>query len=452
MSADGSRSEGRKRVLILTYYWPPAGGPGVQRFLKFARYLRAFGWEPVVITPESGSYPNLDPSLEADVPKGMEIIRTATLEPFAIYNRLTGKKGKEVSVAMTGYKDNNSPVQRLAKWVRANAFIPDARVGWKRYAVAAARKRINAGDRLGRIDAVITTGPPHSTHLSGLALQRKPVGGRPLPWLADLRDPWTTVYYNAFFPRTARTERVDRALENAVLREADQTVVISPGMEREFAGRAKALKVIVNGFDEEDLYTGERGPSEHFRLCYVGNMKPNQQLPELWKAAAQCCAEDEAFARDFRLHFTGSLDGSVAALIAEAGLGEHLITDGFVQHTEATKRMALAPMLLFPIPEAPDNDRILTGKIFEYLAAGNRMLSIGPTHGDAARLLAEAGKPPMLDYSDRAGMVRALRQGHADWLAGDKRPLQDPSGDYLSFSRRALTGQLASVLDQLIQN
>lgn len=438
-------SKGRKGVLILTYYWPPAGGPGVQRFLKFARYLRAFGWEPVVVTPENGSYPNLDPSLEADVPEGMEVIRTGTLEPFALYNRLSGKKGKAVSVAMTGYKDNNSPVQRLAKWVRANAFIPDARIGWKRYAVAAARKRI----RQGGIHAVITTGPPHSTHLAGLALRRKPVAGQPLPWLADLRDPWTTVYYNAFFPRTARTERVDQALENRVLREADQTVVISPGMEREFAGRAKALQVIVNGFDEEDLYRGERAASTHFRLCYIGNMKPNQQVPELWKAAAQCCAEDEAFKRDFRVHFTGSLDGSVAALIEEAGLGEALITDGFVQHTEATKRMALAPMLLFPIPDAPDNGRILTGKIFEYLAAGNRMLSIGPKDGDAAGLLAEAGKPPMLDYQDRAAMVQALKEGHADWLAGGRKPLQDPEGDYMRFSRRALTGVLASVLERM---
>jgi hypothetical protein len=443
---DAVRTGARKRVLILSYYWPPAGGPGVQRFLKFSRYLREYGWEPVVITPENGSYPNLDPSLEADVPEGMEVIRTGTLEPFALYNRLSGKKGKEVSVAMTGFKDNNSPVQRLAKWVRANAFIPDARVGWKRYAVAAAHKRIKAGG----IDAVITTGPPHSTHLAGLALRRKAPGGRPLPWLADMRDPWTTVYYNAFFPRTARTKRVDRALEDRVLREADQTVVISPGMEREFAGRAKALKVIVNGFDEEDLYTGERTASEHFRLCYIGNMKPNQQLPVLWQALAQCRQEDPAFARDFRMHFTGSLDSSVAGLIREAGLEDALIVDGFVQHTEATKRMALAPMLLFPIPESPDNERILTGKIFEYLASGNRMLSIGPENGDAARLLAEAGKPPMLDYRDRAGMVRELKQAHADWLNTGRKPLHDPGGDYFRFSRRSLTGSLARVLDQLV--
>jgi hypothetical protein len=437
----------RRGVLILTYYWPPAGGPGVQRFLKFARYLRDFGWEPVVVTPRNGSYPYTDPSLAADVPEDLEVIRTGTLEPFALYNRLTGKKGKAVGVAMTGYKDDASAVQRLAKWVRANAFIPDARVGWKRYAVAAARRRIAAGG----IDAVITTGPPHSTHLAGRALKARPVGGRPLPWVADFRDPWTTVYYNAFFPRSARTERVDRGLETAVLREADHTVVISPGMGREFEDRARALSVIHNGFDEADLYAGERPATEHFRLAYVGNMKPNQQVPGLWRAAAEAAAASEAFRRDFRVRFTGSLDPGVEARIREAGLGAHLETEGFVDHAEATRRMALASMLLFVIPESADNGRILTGKVFEYLASGVRMLSVGPTDGDAARLLAEAGRPGMLDYADRDGMRAALLAAHRDWLAGGRRPLADPDGDYLRFSRRALTGRLAALLDGLAE-
>ena len=181
-----------RRVLILTYYWPPAGGPGVQRFLKFARYLREFGWEPVIITPADGAYPYRDESLEADVPEGIKVVRTGTREPFALYNRIIGKKGKEVPVAMTGFRDSTSLIQKLAKWVRANFFIPDARVGWKPFAIKAALNEI----ALGQVAGIISTGPPHSTHLAGLALKKK----TGLPWIADFRDPWTTVYYNAFSP------------------------------------------------------------------------------------------------------------------------------------------------------------------------------------------------------------------------------------------------------------
>jgi glycosyltransferase involved in cell wall biosynthesis len=436
-----------RRVLLLTYYWPPAGGPGVQRFLKFARYLRDFGWEPIVITPADGAYPYRDESLLNDVPEGLRVIRTGTREPFALYNRLTGKKGKEVPVAMVGFKDSRSPVQRLAKWVRANFFIPDARVGWKPYAVKAALQEIARGQRAGadpgeRICGFITTGPPHSTHLAGLELKQK----TGLPWIADFRDPWTTVYYNAFFPRSARTRRVDQRMEDQVLASADHVVVVSEGMAEEFRSRSQALSVLYNGFDERDMFQGALEASEHFRLAHVGNMKPNQQVPALWQAIAECIASDPGFARDFRLRFTGSLDPGVATAIREAGLEPCLEHEPFVEHQEATLRMAQAGLLLFVIPDAANNRRIITGKIFEYLASNTRMLAIGPADGDAAGILQQAGRGSMLGYHDQAGMVLQLRRAYADWLAGAKMPLSEPGGDYLRFSRRSLTGQLAAIL------
>ncbi len=430
-----------RRVLILTYYWPPAGGPGVQRFLKFARYLREFGWEPVIITPANGSYPYLDESLEADIPSGLTVIRTGTREPFALYNRLTGKKGKEVPVAMTGFKDSRNPVQQLAKWVRANFFIPDARIGWKPFAVRAALQEIGGGN----IHGIITTGPPHSTHLAGLELKQK----TGLPWIADFRDPWTTVYYNAYFPRTKRTEQIDRALENRVLQRADHVVVISEGMATEFRDRARALSVLYNGFDENDLYTGPLEYSAEFRMAYIGNMKPNQHVPALWQAIAQCVEEVPGFRRDFRLHFTGSMDSSVEGAIRSAGLDANLVIEKFVPHQEATRRMAQSGMLLFIIPDSADNRRIITGKIFEYLASNTRMLSIGPKDGDAAAILRQAGRQQILDYHNQAGMVSALKNAYSEWLRGGHLPLREPGGDYLRFSRRSLTGRLAELLNQL---
>ena len=439
-----------RRVLLLTYYWPPAGGPGVQRFLKFARYLRDYGWEPVIITPADGAYPYRDESLLNDIPEGLRVIRTGTREPFALYNRLTGKKGKEVPVAMVGFKDSRSPIQRLAKWVRANFFIPDARVGWKPYAVKAALDEIARAARPGadpgeKIHGFITTGPPHSTHLAGLALKRK----TGLPWIADFRDPWTTVYYNAFFPRSARTKRIDQRMEDQVLAEADHVVVVSEGMAEEFRERSKALSVLYNGFDEQDMYDGAAQPAAFFRLTHVGNMKPNQQVPALWQAVSECVRSDPGFARHFRLHFTGSLDPGVAKAVCDAGLESYLEHEKFVAHQEATRRMAQAGMLLFVIPDAANNRRIITGKIFEYLASNTRMLAIGPQDGDAAGILRQAGRGKMLAYPDKEGIVHQLRRGYADWLAGGKMPLREPGGDYLRFSRRSLTGKLAAILDAL---
>ncbi|MBI1192811.1 MAG: glycosyl transferase family 1 [Bacteroidetes bacterium] len=439
-----------RRVLLLTYYWPPAGGPGVQRFLKFARYLREYGWEPIIITPADGAYPYRDESLLGDIPEGLHVIRTGTREPFALYNRLTGKKGKEVPVAMVGFKDSRSPVQRLAKWVRANFFIPDARVGWKPFAVKAALTEIAAGRRAGaepgeKICGFITTGPPHSTHLAGLELKRK----TGLPWIADFRDPWTTVYYNAFFPRSARTKRVDQRMEDQVLAAADHIAVVSEGMAEEFRGRSRALSVLYNGFDEQDMYTGPLEPSEFFQLVHVGNMKPNQQVPALWQALAECVRSDPGFARHFRLHFTGSLDPGVAQAVRDAGLEHYLEHEPFVAHQEATRRMALAGMLLFVIPDATNNRRIITGKIFEYLACNTRMLAIGPQDGDAAGIMRQAGRGPMLGYTDKDGMVLQLRRAYVEWLSGGQLPLREPGGDYLRFSRRSLTGNLAAILDGL---
>ncbi len=431
------------KVLILTYYWPPAGGPGVQRFLKFARYLGEFGWEPVIITPREGSYPYRDDTLLADVPPGLKVVHTSTREPFALYNRLTGKKGKEVPVAMTGFKESRNPIQHLAKWVRANFFIPDARVGWKPYAIRAALQEIARGD----VKAIISTGPPHSTHLAGMAL-RKESG---LPWIADFRDPWTTVYYNAFFPRSRRTERVDQRLEDQVLQQADQVLVISSGMADEFRDRARAIEVLYNGFDEADLYTGADEASERFYLAYIGNMKPNQQVAALWRAAAACSNKSPEFKRDFCLQFTGSMDPTIAQAIAEAGLADQLEILPFVPHQQATRLMSQSSMLLLIIPDAKDNERIITGKIFEYLASQTRVLSIGPVQGDAAAILRQAGRSAMLDYGDQTSMEEALLQAHSDWLRGGRMPLRERGGDYLRYSRRGLSEQLAEILNRLCQ-
>jgi len=205
-----------KKALIFTYYWPPSSGPGVQRFLKFCKFLPEFDWEPIVVTPANGSYPYTDDSLLKDVSEYVKVYKTKTLEPFAIFNMLQGKKGKSVPVALIGLQDSPSIFQKLSKYIRANCFIPDARVGWKKYAIKEGSRIIQNE----KIDVIITTSPPHSTHLVGLELQKK----HNIPWLADFRDPWTNIYFNRKLPRTARTKAKDKALEDKVVKHADQLI------------------------------------------------------------------------------------------------------------------------------------------------------------------------------------------------------------------------------------
>jgi glycosyltransferase involved in cell wall biosynthesis len=397
-----------------------------------------FGWEPVVLTVKNGSYPSTDDSLEKDIPEGIKVYKTKTFEPFQLYNALKGKKGKSTGVGMIGMQEP-SFFQRMSMYVRANYFIPDARKGWKKYAVKAAAEIIQEEG----IEAVITTGPPHSAHLIGLDLKKR----FSLPWIADLRDPWTTVFYNAFFPRTEKSIAKDQRLEDLVLTEADALTVVSNGMKQEFSDRNDDISIIYNGFDEDDMPPVSVQRSDRFTLSYVGNFKPNQNAPQLWEALAELGKEEESFLTDFRLFLTGNVDPTVLSSIEEAGLAQSLELSPFVAHKEAVRRMMSADMLLFVIPQSDRNKLIITGKLFEYLATGNAILAVGPVDGDASAVLADAGRSAMSDYSEKEQIKAQVAAAYKRWKAGESNRVE--KGELARFSRRGLTEQLAHKLNEL---
>ncbi len=432
----------RKKVLIITYYWPPAAGPGVQRFVKFCKYLPSFGWDPIILTVKEGSYPSIDQSLEDNIPEDLPVYRTKTFEPFQVYNRLRGEKGKEIPVSLIGIKEDKRLIQRLSLYIRANWFVPDARKGWRKYAVAEATKIIKAHNP----DVIITTGPPQSTHLIGLDLKKR----HNLPWLADLRDPWTNVFYNKFFPRTESTKRKDKNLEDAVIKGADFVTVVSSGLKKEFGDRSKGITVIYNGFDEEDFVESQSSKQERFTLEYIGNLKPNQNPNSLWEAISELLAENAPFKADFRLILTGNIDKFIAAdLIDKYGLGDNLNIKAFVPHKEAIEVMKKAGMLLFIVPEAENNHLIITGKLFEYLASGSDILAIGPVDGDAAQLLVEAKKSGMIDYSNKTELKSQLLRAYKTWKNDDMKQEIETKADLSKFSRKSLTADLVEVLNKL---
>ena len=427
-----------KKVLIITYYWPPGSGPGVQRFLKFSKYLREFGWEPIILTVENGSYPSTDASLVKDIPEGLKVFKTKTFEPFQWYNILKGKKGKSTGVGMVGMQEQ-SWLQKLALHIRANYFIPDARKGWKKYALKKAKSIIQEE----HVDAIITTGPPHSAHLIGLDLKKQ----MNLPWVADMRDPWTTVFYNEFFPRTESTKQKDKSLEDLVLQSADGVAVVSNGLKQEFLDRNDNISIIYNGFDETDLPLSIPQRNKRFTISYVGNFKPNQNVEVLWEVLSEIKKEELDFSTDLELFLTGNVDVSVTQSIQLHGLQDNLNLSPFVAHKEAVHRMMSADMLLFVIPKSERNKLIITGKLFEYLATGNSILGIGPVDGDASALLQDANRSPLSDYQDKESIKKQLLIAYQKWKNQESNRVE--VGDIKRFSRKGLTEQLTNKLNTL---
>ena len=427
-----------KKVLIITYYWVPAGGVAVQRFLKFTKYLRDYGWEPIILTVQDGSYPYTDPKLQDQVPEGIQVFRTKTFEPFEIYNLLRGQKGKTVPLAVAT-ASKKSLFQKLSGYIRANFFLPDARVGWKPYAIRQASEIIS--DQ--KINAIITTGPPHSTHLIGQALKAK----YKLPWVADFRDPWTEIFNNQYLPFTAASLAKDKKMEASVLGDCDVATVIGEGMKTVFPAAYKSkMQVITNGYDEGDYDRKLKPETDKFRMRYVGNLFSNQNIPALWSAIAELRKENTDFANDFELELTGKVDSAINDSIAEFGLGDCTKYVSFIPHQEAIAKMQTASLLLSVIPDVANNKLIITGKIFEYMGSGRPIFLIGPPDCDAAIVINNSQSGSVHDYNEKDKMKASLLKYYQQYKTGvtDETPK-----NIEAYSRKQLTGKLASVLDAL---
>lgn len=431
----------RKKVLLLTYYWPPAAGPGVQRWLKFCKFLGEFDIEVTIITPENPSASNYDESLSKEIPASCEVFKTDSFEPFELYKKLKGKKkGKEaISVGGINLFNDKSFKQKVFNYIRANFFIPDARKGWNKFAFKEASQLLKAEN----FDAVITTGPPHSTHLVGKKIKDK----FQLPWIADFRDPWTNIYYNKLFPRTSSTKTKDQSLENMVLKQADSIIVVSPGLKSEFEDRARRIDVIYNGFDQDDIPARNDAKGERFVISYVGNFKPNQNCNSFWKACKRLM-DERGIQSSFEIRLTGNVDQTVKDSIKEFGVEDVVNYKSYVPHKEAAQEMVNSSALLFIIPQTDHNKLILTGKLFEYLASCTPLISIGPEKGNAAEIIEETGRGKMMDYKNEEAIFNTLVTLYDKWVNNEDLKL---SMDKVSkYSREGMTEILADVINRTL--
>lgn len=431
-----------KKVLIITYYWPPAGGPGVQRWLKFSKYMRQNGWEPVILTTQNGWYPVIDSTLEKDVLPDMKVIRTKSFEPLRYYSGLSKAAKDSTNFGMVNQTKKQGLFQRISRFIRANIFIPDARRGWNRFAVAAASDIIKQYG----IDIIITTGPPHSTHLIGLSLKRR----YGLPWLADFRDPWSRIYYNRFLPRLKWAASYDQQLEKKVIDAADMVTTVSNGLIHELAHAPERSSVILNGYDDDDFKNIIPDESQYFNIVHTGSLGKYQNSEGFWRALQELVVEDSAFKKDLHVKLIGSTDQYLVSRVEHYQLMNNVMVSPHIPHHDAIREMATASVLLFIIANTENNKMIFGGKLFEYIAARRPMLSIGPVDGEAARLLAAYTSFSMFDYDD-AGRIKAeIMRVYDEWKQKGNNGLQVASQKTMQLSRRNLTRELCGVLNSLL--
>lgn len=422
-----------KRALIITYYWPPTGGSGVQRWVKFSKYLPELGWQPVIYTPENPEQLAVDESLLKDVPECAEIIKTHIREPYEAYRALFGKK-KEVNPINSQKK---SFKKKLSVWIRGNFFIPDPRAGWVRPSVKYLKKYLEEHP----VDVVVTTGPPQSMHLIGRGLKRA-TGVR---WIADFRDPWTEMFYFKHLGLTKCSQRRHRRLEQTVLDEADAIISVTPLVQKDFQAKTETpVALITNGFDEDDFPALAASPcKEMFSIVHTGLFASDGNPLLLWDVLAQRCTADVQFRKALRIRLAGKVDVEIIQAIKDRGLEDNLDLLGYLPHDKTVQEQRSADMLILPLRQEPEYRKVLPGKIFEYLAARRPVLGIGQEDGAAAAVLSDSRAGAMYDWDKKQELDNFIEDCWQSHLSPEAKPA---GSDIDKYTRRALAKELVKIL------
>ncbi|GGF76580.1 glycosyltransferase family 4 protein [Wenyingzhuangia marina] len=414
------------RVLVITYYWPPAGGSGVQRWLKFVKYLQDFDITPVVYTVENPDYPIVDATLCNDIPKGIEVIKQPIWEPNQIMNVFANKKKVKTSAGFLGTKRSLS--SKIATYIRANYFIPDARMFWIKPSITYLEKYLSEN----KIDVIISTGPPHTTHMIGLGLKKK----LNIRWIADFRDPWTEIDYFHQLPLTQKSIKKHEYLEQEVLKHADEVLVVGNQMKKSYDVFSKNVHVITNGFDGE--VSTEKNLDEAFTITHIGMLNADRNPMVLWKALSLLKNKI-----DFKVQLIGKVAQEVKESIERYQLSGKITFIDYLPHEEVKSYQQKSQVLLLAVNNVPSAKGIVTGKIFEYLQAQRPIVAIAPTDGDLAVILEKSKAGFVVDFKDVKKLTEILVDLHTQFKLG---ALTVNSVGVEQYHRKSLTGQLANII------
>ncbi|MFD2036215.1 glycosyltransferase family 4 protein [Belliella marina] len=423
-----------KKVLIITYYWPPSAGSGVQRWLKFAKYLPDFGWEPIIFTPENPDFDLKDEGLLKEINPQLEVMHFPIWEPYGIFRKLKKEKMGDTSKVLE--KKEKSFIDKAGIWARANFLIPDPRVFWVKPAVTFLEDIIANN----QIDAIITTGPPHSLHLIGRNLKRK----TNIPWLADFRDPWSQWEFLDTLPMNAVVRKKHESLEQSVLHEADAVATISPTFQEDLGKLAgKKINLLTNGFDPDDLpkdWSLTKKDSNKIEIVYTGVIDAIRN-PIPFLEAFQAVFQNNG--KQAVLRFVGKVSSTVQDFVRQnEWLDQHVTFEGYVSHEKVFDFYQDANLLLLILTDTKNAKGNIPGKLFEYIATGRTVLALGDINGDSAKILSEAQAGKVFSHTDQIGIQKFLK---------DFDPASEKEGNTNTekYSRKTLTKTLAKILDEI---
>ena len=420
----------KKKVLIITYYWPPAGGSGVQRWLKFVKYLRDFDIEPVIYTVDNPGYVINDKSLINEIPNSIETLRQPIFEPNSILNFFGTKTNKESAGFLN---PNPNFIGKIIQYIRANYFIPDARKFWIKPSVKFLSNYLEKNP----VDVIITTGPPHSLHLIGLHLKKK----KDIKWISDFRDPWTEIDYFHKMPLNKKAKKKHHQLEREVLKNSDSVIVVGNTIRDQYLKETDKVVTISNGFD-----TSDNKEVSHldifFSITHVGMMNADRNPSDLWKILKEICLENPDFKSDLKIRLIGKIAKEVShdLNIFDSGITE--VVD-YVSYAEVKKYQLETQVLLLCINNVPSARGIITGKIFEYLQAKRPILAIGPEDGDAAEILKNTNSGSIFGFENKQKLKQHILELYKDYK---KNQLIVNSENIEQYHRRELTRKLAHLV------
>lgn len=432
------------KVLVITYYWPPSGGSGVQRWMYFCKHLKDFGIEPVVLTVDEkeASYRTTDPSLVGKV-SDVRVYKTKTFELLKFYSYLTtGDSKKGIPQGSIG-GNSFGIINKLIAFIRGNIFVPDARVGWKSYAISKALDIINANE----INHIITTGPPHSTHLIGLALKNKLPH---LKWLADFRDPWTEIYYNKYFYRTKRTIRKDASFEWQVLTKADLVLTIGKKLQEMLAAKIpyakNKFKYIYNGYDSFLMDQTPREKQSHFEITFIGLLTESQPYESFIDILTKFNENNPD--ANFKVCLAGQIQEVVIEKLKEKLPEGKILHVGYVSHQDSLRLMKRSQLLINLLANMKESQILISGKQMEYIATGNPILCLGNKNGESAMILGGIPNAKVYEQDEVLDSVSFMQQVFNKWKKNiDFRNSID--AEIMKNSRYQLTGKLSELIKEM---
>lgn len=423
-----------KKVLVISYYWPPAGGISVLRTLKIVKYLRSFGWEPIVFVPANAHYPYLDQENKKDIPKDLTVLRHPILEPFKIFKFLSRRKKDQPLNSIVQVRDRKaSTIDKFGIWIRGNFFIPDARSLWIKPSVKFLADYLKDNP----VDAIFSDGPPHTnTYIANQVKKRTGI-----PWLADFQDPWTQVDYYQMLSIGSRAHRIHSKMEQECFTNANKITIASPSWKSDLESiGAQNVDVVYYGYDEDDFKNLKKESSEYFDIVHIGLLGIDRHPQELIKILAET-----KFSKPIRLMLAGQIDISIEQELNELKSNAVIKILGTIGRKEALQLAFDADLLLLPLNKAENANGRLPGKLYEYLRTYNPIMALGPTESDASKILTKTKTGICIEYQEQEKQKDLLKE-----LINGEVVFETDAMEIERFSNLSQTKKIAIYLNQIV--